>query len=205
MKKLLLNKLIWLFLCVSVLAAHRGWSQDRQITGKVTGSTDNSPLPGASIIVKGTTRGTTSAADGTYKISVSNSSVLTFTSLGYEKTEVKVGNQSVIDVKLSDATSALEEVVVTAFGISEKKRGLTYSTQEVKGDEIAETGRGNALIALGGRVAGLTMTPSTGLPGSSVQIQLRGASSIGGNNSPLFVIDGLPVSNNTFAQGGFHR
>ena len=202
MKKLLLNKLMWLFLFVGVLAVYNGWSQDRQITGKVTGSTDNSPLPGASIIVKGTTRGTTSAADGTYRISVSNGSVLIFTSLGYEKIEVKVGNQSVIDVKLSDATSALDEVVVTAFGISEKKRGLTYSTQEVKGDEIAETGRGNALIALGGRVAGLTMTPSTGLPGSSVQIQLRGASSIGGNNSPLFVIDGLPVSNNTFAQGG---
>ena len=202
MKKLLLNKLIWLFLCVSVSTVHNGWSQDRQITGKVTGSTDNSPLPGASIIVKGTTRGTTSAADGTYKISINNGSTLIFTSLGYEKIEIKVGNQSVIDVRLSDATSALDEVVVTAFGISEKKRGLTYSTQEVKGDEIAETGRGNALIALGGRVAGLTMTPSTGLPGSSVQIQLRGASSIGGNNSPLFVIDGLPVSNNTFAQGG---
>lgn len=202
MKKLLHNKLLWLFLCVSALVTHNGWSQDRQITGKVSGTNDNAPLPGASIIVKGTTRGTTSAADGTYKISVNNNSILIFTSLGFEKQEVKVGNQSVINVKLTDATSALDEVVVTAFGISEKKRGLTYSTQEVKGDEIAETGRGNALVALGGRVAGLTMTPSTGLPGSSVQIQLRGASSIGGNNSPLFVIDGLPVSNNTFAQGG---
>ena len=202
MKKVLQSKLVWLLLCVSIFATHIGWTQDRQITGKVTGSNDNSPLPGASIIVKGTTRGTTSAADGIYKISVNNNSTLIFTSLGFEKTEVKVGSQTVINVKLSDATSALDEVVVTAFGISEKKRGLTYATQEVKGDEIAETGRGNALIALGGRIAGLTMTPSTGLPGSSVQIQLRGASSIGGNNSPLFVIDGLPVSNSTFSQAG---
>lgn len=183
-------------------SAQTGWSQDKQVTGKVTGSNDGAPLPGASIIVKGTTRGTTTASDGTYKISVNNNSTLIFTSLGFEKQEVKVGTKSLIDVRLNDASSSLDEVVVTAFGISEKKRGLTYATQEVKGDEIAETGRGNALVALGGRVAGLTMTPSTGLPGSSVQIQLRGASSIGGNNSPLFVIDGLPVSNNTFAQGG---
>jgi TonB-linked SusC/RagA family outer membrane protein len=202
MKKVLLNKLMWLFLCVGIFATHIGWTQDRQITGKVTGSNDNSPLPGASIIVKGTTRGTTSAADGTYKISVSNSSTLIFTSLGFEKKEVTVGNQTEINVKLSDATSALDEVVVTALGIKQEKRALGYSVQEVSGEIISRTGRDNVLTALGGQVAGLTMTPTTGLPGSSVQIQLRGASSIGGNNSPLFVIDGLPVSNRTFSQGG---
>jgi len=202
MKKLIHYKLLWLFLCASLLAVQNGWSQDRQITGKVSGNNDNAPLPGVSIVVKGTTSGTTSAADGTYKISVNNNSTLIFTSLGFEKQEVKIGNQSVIDVKLTDATSALDEVVVTALGIKQEKRALGYSVQEVKGDEIAQTGRGNALIALGGRVAGLTMTPTTGLPGASVQIQLRGASSIGGNNSPLFVIDGLPVSNRTFNQEG---
>ena len=202
MKKMLQNKLMWLFLCAGFFVTQVGWTQDRQITGKVTGSNDNAPLPGASIIVKGTTKGTTTASDGSYKISVNNNSTLIFTSLGFEKQEVKIGSKTVVDVKLTDASSSLDEVVVTAFGIKESKRGLTYSTQEVKGDEIAETGRGNALIALGGRIAGLTMTPSTGLPGSSVQIQLRGASSIGGNNSPLFVIDGLPVSNNTFSQAG---
>jgi TonB-linked SusC/RagA family outer membrane protein len=202
MKKLLQNKFMWLFLCVGLFATHIGWSQDRQITGKVTGSTDNSPLPGVSIIVKGTTKGTTTAADGNYKISVKDGATLIFTSLGYEKKEAKVGTQSVLNVALNDATSALDEVVVTALGISEKTRGLGYAVQTVKGDEIAMTGRDNVLTSLGGRVAGLTMTPTTGLPGASVQIQLRGASSIGGNNSPLFVIDGLPVSNRTFGQGG---
>ncbi|MES2518371.1 MAG: SusC/RagA family TonB-linked outer membrane protein [Bacteroidota bacterium] len=202
MKKLLLNKLMWLFLCVGLCTTHVGWTQDRQITGKVTGSADNTPLPGVSVIVKGTTRGTTTAADGTYKISVNEGATLIYTSLGFEKRDIKVGNQSVIDIKLTDATSALDEVVVTALGIKQEKRALGYSVQEVKGDEITQTGRDNVLTSLGGRVAGLTMTPSTGLPGSSVQIQLRGASSIGGNNSPLFVIDGLPVSNRTFNQEG---
>jgi TonB-linked SusC/RagA family outer membrane protein len=203
MKRQLFNKLKWLSLCMSLLCfVQTGWSQDRQITGKVTAAEDGNPLPGVSIIVKGTTRGTSTAADGTYKISANPGAVLILSSLGFERREIKVGSQAVINVTLSNDIKALDEVVVTAFGISEKKRGLTYATQEVKGDEIAETGRGNALVALGGRVAGLTMTPSTGLPGSSVQIQLRGASSIGGSNSPLFVIDGLPVSNNTFAQGG---
>jgi outer membrane cobalamin receptor len=122
--------------------------------------------------------------------------------LGFEKQEVKVGKQSKIDVSLKSMTSALDEVVVTALGIKQEKRALGYSVQDVKGDEISNTGRSNFLMAMQGRVAGLTMTPTTGLPGASAQVQLRGATSIGGSNSPLYVIDGLPVSNNTFSQGG---
>jgi TonB-linked SusC/RagA family outer membrane protein len=201
MKKLLQNKFMWLFLCVGLCATHIGWSQDRQITGKVTGTDDNAPLPGASIIIKGTTRGTTSASDGTYKISVKDGATLIFTSLGFEKREVKVGTQTVIDVRMLDATAALDEVVVTALGISEKKRGLGYSVGEIKGQTLAETNRENFMVGMQGRVAGLTMTTTSGQPGASVAIQLRGASSIGGSNSPLYIIDGLPVSNNTFAQG----
>jgi TonB-linked SusC/RagA family outer membrane protein len=202
MNKLLLNKLKWLLLCVGICITQTGWSQTRQVTGKVTSTEDNSPLPGTNITVKGTTRGTTTGADGTYQLMVSDAATLVFTSLGYEKKEIKVGTQSVIDLKMVTAVSALDEVVVTALGVKQEKRALGYSVQEVKGDEIAQTGRGNFLMSMQGRVAGLTMTPTTGLPGASAQIQLRGAASIGGNNSPLFVIDGLPVSNSTFSQGG---
>lgn len=202
MKKLLQNQLMWVFFLVCLFANHLGWSQNRQVTGKVTSATDNSPLAGVNIVIKGSPKGTTTSADGSYKIAVNDGTTLIFSFLGFEKTEVKVGSQTTVDAKLREATSALDEVVVTALGIKQEKRALGYSVQEVKGDEIAQTGRDNILTSLGGRVAGLTMTPSTGLPGASVQIQLRGASSIGGNNSPLFVIDGLPVSNRTFNQEG---
>jgi TonB-dependent SusC/RagA subfamily outer membrane receptor len=203
MKKQLFNKLKWLFLCVGVLClAQSGWSQDRQVTGKVTAAEDGNALPGVSIIVKGTTRGTSTGADGTYKISANPGSALIFSSLGFERREVKVGSQSIIDLTLSNDIKALEEVVVTALGINEKKRSLGYSVGEVKGQALAETNRENFMVAMQGRVAGLAMTTTSGQPGASVAIQLRGASSIGGSNSPLYVIDGLPVSNNTFSQGG---
>lgn len=203
MKRQLFNKLKCLFLCMSMLRlTQTGWSQDRQVNGKVTAAEDGNPLPGVSIIVKGTTRGTSTGADGTYKISANPNATLILSSLGYERREVKVGTQTVLDVTLTTDIKALEEVVVTALGRNEKKASLGYSVAEVKGDEINQTGRNNFLMSMQGRVAGLTMTPTTGLPGASAQIQLRGAASIGGNNSPLFVIDGLPVSNSTFGQGG---
>ena len=203
MKRQLFNKFRGLFLCVWVLClTQTGWSQDKQVTGKVTGADDGNALPGVNVIVKGTTRGTNTGADWTYKISANQGATLIFTSLGFERKEIKVGTQTVSDVTLTTDIQALDEVVVTALGRNEKKASLGYSVAEVKGDEINQTGRNNFLMSMQGRVAGLTMTPTTGLPGASAQIQLRGAASIGGNNSPLFVIDGLPVSNSTFGQGG---
>ena len=202
MKKLIQNKLMWMFLCVGILSTHIGWTQDRQITGKVTGSSDNVALPGASILVKGTTRGATTSADGTYKISVKDGATLIFGSLGFEKQEVKVGTQTVLDVKLKSANAELEEVVVTtAFGLDKNKRGLGYAVQTVNGDDIAETGRENVLNALQGRVAGATINATSGAPGASSAIILRGFNSLSGNNSPLIVIDGLPINNSTLSQG----
>ena len=202
MKKLLQNKLIWLFLCTGIFATNIGWTQDRQITGKVTGSSDNAALPGASILVKGTTRGATTSSDGTYKISVKDGATLVFGSLGFEKQEVKVGNQSIINIKLIAANSELEEVVVTtAFGLDKKKRDLGYAVQTVNGDEIAETGRENIFNALQSRVAGATVNATSGAPGASSALVLRGANSLSGNNSPLIVVDGLSINNGTFSQG----
>lgn len=202
MKQILLNKLTWLLMCIVVGTVQLSYGQDRQVTGKVTNSEDNASLAGVSISIKGTSKGATTSEDGTFKISVTDNTILVFSFLGFEKQEIKVGKQSKIDVSLKSMTSALDEVVVTALGIKQEKRALGYSVQDVKGEEISNTGRSNFLMAMQGRVAGLTMTPTTGLPGASAQVQLRGATSIGGSNSPLYVIDGLPVSNNTFSQGG---
>lgn len=202
MKQILLNKLMWLFLCFGLFATHIGFTQDRQITGKVSGASDNSTLPGASILVKGTTRGTTTAADGTFKISVSNNSTLIFSSLGFEKQEVKVGTQTILNVKLNSSNAELEEVVVTtAFGLDKNKRSLGYATQTVSGDDIAESGRENIFNALQSRVAGATINATSGAPGASSAIVLRGFNSLSGNNSPLIVIDGLPINNSTLNQG----
>ncbi|MCU0467491.1 MAG: SusC/RagA family TonB-linked outer membrane protein [Arcicella sp.] len=180
---------------------HVGISQDRQVTGKVTDS-DNAALPGVSILVKGTTRGTTTTAEGTFKISAKEGSTLVFNSLGYEKKEIKVGNQSVLNVSLVSSSSELDEVTVTtAFGLDKSKRSLGYATQTVNGDEIAESGRENIFNALQSRVAGATINATSGAPGASSALVLRGFNSLSGNNSPLIVIDGLPINNSTLNQG----
>jgi TonB-dependent SusC/RagA subfamily outer membrane receptor len=113
---------------------------------------------------------------------------------------VKVSTASIIDVKLIAIASELNEVVVTSFNISKDKKTLGYATQQVNGDEIAETQRENFLTALQSRVAGATINTTSGAPGASSQIVLRGFNSLSGNNSPLIVVDGLPISNSTFDQ-----
>jgi TonB-linked SusC/RagA family outer membrane protein len=199
--KQLLHRSVILLVCwgasLSLLA------QDRVISGKVTNSADNTALPGVSIIVKGTPRGTTTDNNGDYKVSVPANATLIFSYIGFVRREVKVGNSTVINLAMENDESILNEVVVTALGVKKEKKALGYSTQDVKGQDIIDTGRDNFLVAMQGRVSGLTMTPTSGQPGSSVSIQLRGASSIGGNNQPLFVVDGLPIDNRTFSQEAY--
>ncbi|AQG80820.1 SusC/RagA family TonB-linked outer membrane protein [Spirosoma montaniterrae] len=177
------------------------YAQDRTITGRVTSSDDNQPIPGASVVVRGTTRGTTTDATGTFRIQATRGQTLRVSFIGTTTQDVVVGNADVLNVTLKQEANALNEVVVTALGIKQEKRALGYSVQEVNGSELAQTQRENFLNALNGRVAGAMITPTSGNPGASTSIMLRGISSIGGNNQPLFVVDGLPISNNTFNQG----
>ncbi|MEI7587117.1 SusC/RagA family TonB-linked outer membrane protein [Runella sp.] len=197
--KQLLHRSVILLVCWG--ASFSLLAQDRVISGKVTNSADNTTLPGVSIIVKGTSRGTTTDNNGEFKVSAPNNATLIFSYIGFVRREVKVGNSTVINLTMESDESILNEVVVTALGVKKEKKALGYSTQDVKGQDIIDTGRDNFLTAMQGRVSGLTMTPTSGQPGSSVSIQLRGASSIGGNNQPLFVVDGLPIDNRTFGQG----
>lgn len=148
----------------------------------------------------GTTRGTTTDGSGMYRIQASPGQTLRFSFIGTKGRDVSVGKSSVIDVTLSQEANALNEVVVTALGIKQEKRALGYAVQEVNGADLANTQRENFLNALNGRVAGASITPTSGNPGASTSIILRGISSIGGNNQPLFVVDGLPIDNRTFNQ-----
>lgn len=176
-------------------------AQERVISGKVTNSADNSVLPGVSIVVKGTTKGTTTDGNGEFKVAVPNNATLIFSYIGYVRQEVKVGSSNAINISLDSDENILNEVVVTALGVKQEKRALGYAVQEVKGQDLLDSQRDNFMMGLQGRVAGLQMTPTSGTAGGSAVIQLRGAGSIGNSNQPLYVVDGLPISNNTFGQG----
>ncbi|GAB3571666.1 SusC/RagA family TonB-linked outer membrane protein [Spirosoma luteolum] len=178
-------------------------AQDRTITGRVTAQEDNSPIPGASVIVRGTSRGTTTDATGTFRIQADKGQTLRVSFIGATTQDVLVGNGTVVNVSLKQEANALNEVVVTALGIKREKRQLGYAVAEVSGQDLAQTQRDNFLNALQGRVAGVQVATTSGLPGSSSQVIIRGINSISGNNQPLFVIDGMPISNRTAESASF--
>jgi len=189
-------------LLFTLLCAQAGLSaQARQLKGNVTDADDGTPMIGVTVLVVGAGSGTVTDLEGNYSLEVSTGQVLRFSYTGYRPREVKLANETVLDMQLNPEATALGEIVVTALGIKEEKKKLAYSIQEVKGEALQNTGRDNFIVSLQGRVAGLSMTPTSGQAGASVAVQLRGPSSIDGNNQPLFVVDGLPIDNRTFNQG----
>jgi TonB-linked SusC/RagA family outer membrane protein len=187
---------------IVLLLSNGLFAQDKAINGKITDD-KGEVLPGVSISVQGTTKGVTSDVNGKYSINAKSGNILVFTYVGMITQKVPVGNLSVVNVILKQDASELQEVEVvsTAFGLDKNKRTLGYATQTINGDEIAETGRENIFNALQSRVAGATVNSTSGAPGASSSLVLRGFNSLSGNNSPLIVIDGLPINNSTFNQG----
>jgi TonB-linked SusC/RagA family outer membrane protein len=175
----------------------------RQLSGKVTATEDGLGLAGASIIYKGTNVGTNADADGNFSFSVPGDGVLVISYVGFLIKEMPIGNQSKFDIKLDADTRQLAEVVVTAFGIEREKKALGYTVQEVKGSALTESRSTNVANALSGKIAGVRIQ-SNGGPGSGSTIQIRGSSSVSGNNQPLIVIDGVPMeqtANKTWGGG----
>ena len=178
-------------------------AQERTITGTVTDN-DGEPLVGVNITIAGTTTGTVSDLDGNYSLEVPPGSRLIFSYTGYSSQEVVVqGGQTVFDVQLAPGVN-LDEVVVTALGISREKKALGYAVQEVGGEELLETREPNLVNAMQGRVAGVQITSSGGGPGQSARIIIRGVNSLdpSANNQPLFVVDGVLIDNSTLTVGG---
>ncbi|RRB07710.1 SusC/RagA family TonB-linked outer membrane protein [Larkinella rosea] len=165
------------------------------ITGKVTASTDGQALPGVSILVKGTTSGTTTDASGKFSLSAGKSGTLVFSFIGYKSKEVAIENRSVIDVTLDEDASILDEVVVTAFGVSQEKRALGYATAVVNNEALVKTASPNFATALYGKAPGVMINATPGGATSAVSISIRGLSSITGNTQPLIVMDGIPIRN----------
>lgn len=189
MKKFLLIGLLVPLLTLNVMA-------QRQISGKIVDEDEKSPLPGVNIIVKGTSIGTTSDVNGAYSLEVPDeNSELIFSFIGYQTLEVNVGNRSVVDVSLAQDITQLGEVVVTALGIEKEERGLTYSTQQIDGDELTTVKDQNMINTLAGKTAGINIVKTAGGVGASSRVLLRGNKSINGQNQPLYVIDGIPMNN----------
>jgi len=169
------------------------------ITGTVTDS-QGTPLPGVSIVVDQTAKGTSTDFDGNYTINATSSQVLVFTYVGMKTLKKSVGSDSVIDVVLTEDAQSLDEVVVTALGISRDKKSLGYATQEVDGEDFNLTNEQNVLGSLSGRVAGVQVTGASGASmGGTQKIKIRGVNSISGGDQPLIVIDGTPISNANFS------
>jgi TonB-linked SusC/RagA family outer membrane protein len=174
------------------------YAQTRVIKGKVVDAT-NQPIIGASVRVSGTSKGTITDVKGFYSLSATPKDKLLFSFMGYKSAEEVIGNRSVINVSLIEDTKMLKEaVVIGEFGVKRVERSVGAAVQNVKGSDIAESGRENFIDALQGRVAGVNITASSGSPGASSTVVFRAPTSISGNNSPLYVIDGVPMSNTTF-------
>lgn len=180
-----------------MLAVQITFAQERTITGTVVDE-DGLPLPGVTVLIKGTNTGTQTDFDGNYSIPATQGDVLVYSFVGMETTEYTVGNVNTIDVTLATDSAQLDEVVVTALGISREKKSLGYSTTEVGGEELSEGRNTNAINSLSGRVAGIQVSNSAGSLGGSSRILLRGAGSITQENKPLYVVDGIPLDNSNY-------
>lgn len=172
-------------------------AQERTVTGTILADDSKSPLQGVTVRVKGTRRITQTDVNGKFSIKVSTDEVLQISNVGYETTDIKIGAASTLALTLKTADNTLGEVVVTAMDIKRNPRELGYSVQKVAGTEIQETQRENFLNSLAGRVSGLTLDQTSGLAGSSSAIVLRGFNSLALSNSPLYVVDGVVVDNQT--------
>ena len=178
-------------------ALQRVQANTRTITGVVKDA-QGEPLIGVSVQVKGTGKGAITNIDGQYTLTTNESNpTLVFSYVGYTAQELAAGSRSQVDVTLKEDSKVLGEVVVTAMGIMRKQESLTYATQKVKAEDLMKVQDPNVANTLEGKVAGVTITPSAGGAGGASKIILRGNKSITGNNSPLIVVDGIPLTNET--------
>ncbi|MBY0435992.1 MAG: SusC/RagA family TonB-linked outer membrane protein, partial [Cyclobacteriaceae bacterium] len=175
-------------------------AQGRSVSGKVTSSDDGSGVPGVNILEKGTSNGTVSDADGNYRINVGDNATLIFSFVGYATQEAAVGGQSVVNVTMQSDVTALSEVVVVGYGTQEK-RDVTGALVSLKSEDFNAGVIASPEQLIQGRMAGVQVTSASGEPGASVNIRIRGTSSVRGGNNPLFVVDGVPLAGDDVSPG----
>ena len=193
------------FLLVSFLfLASNVWAQDRTISGNISSDEDGSGLPGVNVIIKGTTVGTTTDVNGSYSLDVpSDGGTLVFSFIGLASQEIEIGARSVVDVVMSSEVEELQEVVVTALGITKEKAALGYAVTSVGGSQLEARPEADIARLLRGKVPGVDITSQSGVTGTGTNIIIRGYSSISGSNQPMFVLDGVPIDASTYSDRGF--
>lgn len=189
------NFLYILSICLFVISQNTN-AQQIKVTGTVTEGDSKSPLIAVQIIVKGSLLGTTTDLNGNYSITVPDSNaVLVFKYVGYKTYEIPVKNKTQLNLRMELDTKLLNETLVTAIAIKREKKELGYAAQEVKANEITNSGENNLVTSMNAKVAGVQVTSSSGVPGAAARIRIRGNTSITGSNSPLMVVDGIPIDN----------
>ncbi len=192
----------WLFFLSVLLQGLLMQAQEQTISGNVSSAEDDEPLPGVNVIIDGTTKGTTTDFDGNYVIKANKGDVLYFSFIGFSDQKVTVGDSQVINIKMAESAESLDEVVVTALGISREEQSLGYAISKVDGEELSEVKSINAVNSLAGKVAGVDIAqPNTGAGGSS-KVIIRGNTKFNGSNQPLYVVDGVPMDNQSLGQPG---
>lgn len=169
------------------------WAQSTQVTGTVISAEDREPIIGASVIVKGTTTGTVTNFDGAFTLTVPDgSNTLIISYIGMRTIEVEA--KSILHITMDTDSQNISEVVVTAMGITKEKKALGYAVQDVKSELLTQANSNSLTGALQGKVSGVEITPSSGMPGASAKMVIRGSRSFTGDNTPLYVIDGMPIN-----------
>lgn len=191
-----MRRLLLLLVAIFAFGYSHTWAQSRQVSGRVVSSEDNQSIPGVSVFVKGFPNiGTFTDGSGNYSLRniPANATTLVFSSVGYQSQEIAiVGNT--LNVSLISEAKRIDEVVVTAMGISREKKALGYSVQDVKSEDLIRGASSDVVSALQGKVAGVEISSSSGMPGASSMLTIRGSRSFTGNNTPLYVVDGLPIN-----------
>ncbi|RRB17914.1 SusC/RagA family TonB-linked outer membrane protein [Larkinella knui] len=189
------------YVLFAILISLASYAQDLTLKGRVVSKTDGGGLPGANVLIKGTDRGSTTNSNGEFTINTPANATLIVSFIGFKPIEVPIGNKTSIEIPLEEDAALLGEVVVTALGITREKKALGYSVQEVSGKQLTQARSTNFVNALSGKIAGVQVTNSNGSPGASSRVLIRGTSSIGSNNQPLFVVDGVPIDNGNYGSG----
>src|SRR6187551_2816450 len=192
MKKNLLLTVVWL-VCISISS----FGQERVVSGKVTSTEDGSTAPAVNVLVKGTTLGTSTDSDGTYKVTVPDGkNILVFSFIGYKTVEIEIGARTIVDVSMEPDATQLSEVLVVGYG-TQIKQDLTGNIASVKGDAVQNIPVPTFEQALQGRAAGVFVEAGNGKLGQGIKVRVRGSSSVSAGNQPLYVIDGIPMTSNS--------
>ena len=197
-----MKKTLGLFLSLIFLGIQLCFAQRTSVSGTVTDASDGSPLPGVTVAVKGEATGASTDHNGKFTLRVPAGATLVFSYIGMKTQEIAVGNQKTFQVKMESESTNIDEVVVTAMGINRQEKSLGYSVSTVKSDELTAARENSVINSLAGKMAGVNVSASSGTPGGSARIIIRGQSSLGTSGQPIFVIDGVPVSNSSYNPAG---